>query len=221
MRFSDAQCDRIRKRLAMARARFEHPWSALTKTRGANAGPIRIVGYGSLVSPASAAETLGSVAVRECVPVVAFGVRRLFNYSFPLGSTRYGPIREGPERAALNVQITGSFGQALNGVLFQLDPSDVAALARRERGYDLVRIPYVHWSSPEATPGWAWILSAPDTRRGGRRYTDDGILPFGPYLRTCSAGAASWGPEFLEYWFETTFLADGSTRVRGWEPRAK
>ena len=47
--------------------------------------------------------------------------------------------------------------------------------------------------------------------------SDDSILPHKGYYNVCRDGAAKISDEFLDYFLETSFLADGKTKVKEWE----
>lgn len=220
MNISEAQMLSIERLLARRRRSFEYPWVQAIESdrRATGEASLPMIGYGSLVNRSSACQTLGTKSMGRIRPVVAFGVRRLFNYAITEDQTRYGPVPPGPERAALNVRATGSPADRVNGVLILVEWGDIDALAAREQGYNLIEVPYVAWSDPEGVTRMAFILSAPDAPRDGLRHTRDDVLPFAPYFRASREGASEWGGDFLEYWLDHTFLADDVTPVRHWTP---
>jgi len=202
-------------RAAAAAPSWRYPWRDLDadlRQRGRASFPC--VGYGSLVNAASASRTLGTASQ---VLVVAFGVRRLFNYEMPDGASQYGPPVERRARAALNVRATGRHGDMVNGVLFDVALEDVPAFREREIGYDLVPVACLKWNRPDGEPFLAYILSCPDEERAGAVRTRADIEPHRAYYAACRDGAASCGDEFLHVWLATTFLADGITPMTEWE----
>jgi hypothetical protein len=151
------------------------------------------------------------------VPVVAFGVRRLFNYEIDERVSRYGPPVTPRSRGALNVVVTGNPEDAINGILLSVHSGDIRAFRLREKGYDLVPVATIPWERREEHPTIAYILQCPDEPRDGRVRTSHDVQPHLAYYRACRDGAASFGEEFLRFWLATTYLADGVTPVAGWE----
>ena len=87
---------------------FTFPWDGLedhiVKECG---GRLPLVGYGSLLKKASADRTIKDGATRR-TPCLAFGCRRVFNYTMPESVLeRYSIPPSSPNRAALNVVTTG------------------------------------------------------------------------------------------------------------------
>lgn len=213
------QVQRIAALIAELKSRAIHifPWDGLKdQLQIASQTHLPLVGYGSLLSSASAARTISGAAPADARPcVLGFGVRRLFNYEMPASLlTRYGTALDSPARAALNVQVTHDIHDAVNGVLVQVSASDLPALRERERGYDLVPIVCVPWESAVAAePFVAYVLATPDEQLLNRRWTRTDIEPHAAYLRLCCDAARAVSDEFLNFFFATTFLADGRTAV--------
>jgi len=199
---------------------FPYPWAGLENYLATSpAGPnLPLVGYGSLLSPVSASRTLKHPVSRQRVSVVAFGVRRVFNYGMPESPIgNYGPPAAPLARAALNAYITGNLADVLNGVLVPVDLSDVAGLREREDRYDLSPVWCLRWDRPDepALPGY--VLCSPDEPPQGVRHTDNRLLPHDTYYQLCRTAAAGVSKEFLRFFLETTFLADRETPVGLWE----
>lgn len=189
---------------------YPYPWSALE-------GGISLVGYGSLLNPASAARTL-TPTPEPLRPVVAFGVRRLFEYN--MGERALGRYGESPNplaRAALNVRITRAASDAANALLFPIPASDIEALRGREIGYDLVPVVCLPWERFEEPPFVAYILACPP----GSPYVSDQALPHPFYYQLCRDGAASVSASFLNGYLASTFLGDGHTPLTLWEREAQ
>lgn len=197
-------------RQAAAQRSHVYPWSTLETST------ISCIGYGSLVNSASAARTLGP-GIHP--PVIAFGVRRLFNYEIDERASRYGPPSEPAARAALNVVVTGRSTDMVNGVQFDVTPDGVPALRERERGYDLVPVACLPWDRRDAAAFVAYVLRCPEEARAGKVRVNPNIEPHYAYYRLCREGAASHGDDFLRFWLATTYLADGTTPVTEWEQR--
>jgi len=190
---------------------WRYPWDGLEEQLDQD---LRLIGYGSLVHAGSARRTVSS---EHRVPVIVAGAKRLFNYEMDPVPDRYGPLRVPEDRAALNVRVTYRPDDLLNGVHTRVAREEIAALRTREAGYDLLPVPWVPWTAPERPPAVAYILTAPEEVIAGRRRTSAAINPHRQYYALCRAGAASFGAEFLAFWLESTFLADGTTPVREWE----
>jgi len=103
-----------------------------------------IFGYGSLVSPVSLASTIGrSVAVGDGMHVASLsGYRRAWNYgSEVLRGDWVGP--DGSETIGglvVSLGIVADPHESINGVVFAVDPEELADLDWRERAYDRVDI---------------------------------------------------------------------------------
>ena len=197
---------------------FCHPWDGLEAClRETGAECLSLVGYGSLVNAASAAMTVSSAGGLGPWPVVAFGVRRVFNYAMDPTHSRY-MSSVGPEaRALLNVRLSGKIEHALNGALLEVGLADLPALRERESDYDLAPVACLNWGGEDREPFIAWILVCSETSERGKRRVDNGLLPNHDYYSVCREGAESYGAEFLSAWLDSTFLGNGETPVRSWE----
>lgn len=202
---------------ALARARsFTHPWEGLeSHTFDSGAQMVKLVGYGSLVNAASAAVTLRESAAPPR-PVVAHGARRVFNYRMSEQS-RYRVTAESRDRALLNVDWTRDPADTISGVLLEVAFSDLPALRLREADYDLVPVVCVDWDSANPIPEPAYVLCCDEQSGLGRVRVDRSLMPNRDYYRLCRDGAESFGSAFLRHWLDSTFLADGITRVGEWE----
>jgi hypothetical protein len=194
---------------------YVYPWAGLEeRLREEGKTSVSIVAYGSLVNASSAARTLRDSAPELRRRVIAFGVRRVFNYLMPSSAGSYGTPRIPQAIGALNVKITADVHDALNGLVIRTGIRDIAALRERELGYDLVPVACLWWEDLMKAPFFAYIL------RAGNEYTSDKIEPHREYYDLCRTGASQWGDEFLEFWLSTTYLADGMTPVAAWEINA-
>ncbi len=205
-------------REARQKRRYPYPWDGLERAveqMPHSRSPF--VGYGSLLNSSSAALTLDKQSLRSRQPVIAFGMRRIFNYQIPPNITRYGPPTEPLAQAALNVRLTGNVNDAVNAVLVEMLPSEVSALRQREQGYDLEPVVCLKWKALKDPSFLAYILQCPDDPRIGMRRTNDNLEPHREYYRVCRDGAREFGDQFLRFWLETTFLGDGVTSVARWE----
>lgn len=198
--------------------RFVHPWDGLEEhLREIGEDHLRMVGYGSLVNSASAARTILGRGRHTRKPVVAFGIRRVFDYAMSDPHSRYQVPGHPRARALLNVRLTSNPEDAMNGVLIEAEFDDLPALRERESDYNLAPVVCLDWRDFQAAPFLAWILFCPeDTERGRRRLNHD-LLPNPHYYGICREGASEHGEDFLAHWLHSTFLADGTTPVAHWE----
>lgn len=206
----------IEEALLVNTVKFPFPWESLAQY--AESFPektIPIVGYGSLISEVSAAQTIKEVGTKR-TPCMAYGCRRVFNYRMPKAvAERYEVDSDSAERAALNVEVTGNASDVINGILIGLNCSDIPALLSREFGYDLKPVACLPWENfQNAKPSLAYVLSAPDVAAKPEwQVVDKAVLPEPAYAKICADGARSHSPEFLDFYYRTTFLADKVTSL--------
>lgn len=198
---------------------FAYPWNGLEEAVAEMPErKLLLVGYGSLLNRDSAARTIKDTPPEGHPPVLALGARRVFNYVMPEALLKsYGGNFPPRERAALNVDYTRSSADALNGRLLTVAPVDIAALRKREFGYDLRPVFCVRWGEWEAKPFTAYVLVAAEGTVGGRQVIDNDALPHRLYAGLCRAGAHAVSEAFLQLYLETTFLADRKTNLAEWE----
>ena len=207
-----------RMREAARLSAFVHPWNGLEAClRESGEGALRLVGYGSLVNAASAAMTVSGSGLRGPTPVVAFGVRRVFNYVMDPANSNYSRSVRPNARALLNVRKSGKMDHALNGTLLEVGLEDLPALRERESDYDLAPVACLNWGGEDRSSFIAWILVCGEGGERGKRRVDNQLLPHREYYSICREGAKSYGSEFLSAWLESTFLGDGETTVGAWE----
>jgi len=178
---------------------------------------LPFVGYGSLLNTKSASLTLTPEVLKSRIPVIAFGARRIFNYSMGEAVTRYGVPENEIESAALNVRLTGSIHDTLNAVLINIPIEEIPKLRDREIGYDLEPIVCVRWNGNDNEPFIAYILQCPDNPRTGKVRTNNTLMPHRIYIQKCRDGAEEFGTQFLEFWLSSTYLANGITTIKEWE----
>lgn len=143
---------------------FEYPWNGLEEAvTKMPENKLSLVGYGSLLNRDSAAKTIKDTPPEGHPPVLALGARRIFNYVMPEElledyRKRYGGNFLPRERAALNVDYTGSPADALNGRLLTVSTADFEDLRKREPGYDLRPVVYVRWGEWDAVPFTGYVV---------------------------------------------------------------
>ena len=188
---------------------------------------IQVVGYGTLLSEASARRTAPSVARFRVVRVP--GYLKVFNKVSPAWRARY----DGKDPLAIAVLAARErAGASFLGTAFEVDEQDFLALFEREHHYRWVEVA-CNEDDGSATTGrmcaeWTdadyrlnrCVTEAEYERRIGRHYDGvlwrDDVLPSPPYLEACLEAARTLGREVYEDFGRTTFLADGRTTIRAW-----
>lgn len=184
-------------------------------------GKVLVFGYGSLMNKLSAGRSMKAEAVESMEPAIAFGVKRLFNYKVT-DPSRWGSKQNRKEKAMLNIAQTLNLGYMANGVILEVDAEDLSKLVSRETGYDLVPIPVASWNevmsqNPEVEIRVAYTFVAVNELRNNTAYTSTEYYPVLGYLHAVQEASEAYGPEFAEFWNATTYLADGTTPVEGWD----
>lgn len=182
---------------------------------------VLLFGYGSLMNKVSAARSMKAEAVESMEPAIAFGVKRLFNYKVT-DPSRWGAEQSRKERAMLNIAQTLNIGYTANGVVLEVDAEDLTKLVSRETGYDLVPILVASWSdvmnqNPEIEVRVAYTFVAVNELRNNTAYTSTEYYPVLGYLHAVQEASQAYGPEFAAFWNATTYLADGTTPIEGWD----
>lgn len=201
---------------------YEYPWSFLEDDlRSEGKENLTIFGYGSLLNRESAERTLKPAGADPYRASIAFGIVRLFDYDMPREVKQRSAydLDDGKplERGLLNARFTGALTDGANGVLMDVPLDDIEALRKREVGYDLRPVLCLPWGDLSAKPSMAYVLSCAGRSWEGQMLSNRDLLPHAGYYRLCRDGAASISEAFLDYWLDTTFLADGETSARAWE----
>ncbi len=173
-----------------------------------------IFAYGSLLNKESAARTLSSHAIQTSQPAVAFGLKRIFDYDAAPINKRWGEPRRPNDTAMLNVIPTDDPSSMVNGVILKVDKRDLAKLIEREKGYDLVPVSVIRWDEVQQDHPQ---LQTAYTFMAREDHINPCINPVPGYAQASKEGAAQYGDDFLQFWLETTFLADGRTPFTTWE----
>ena len=185
-------------------------------------GKVLLFGYGSLMNKVSAARSMKAEAVESMEPAIAFGVKRLFNYKVTNHPSRWGVEQNRKERAMLNIAQTLNIGYMANGVVLEVDAEDLTKLVSRETGYDLVPILVASWNevmnqNPEIEIRIAYTFVAVNELRNNTAYTSTEYYPILGYLHAVQEASQTYGQEFAAFWNATTYLADGTTPIEGWD----
>ncbi|MGC3992007.1 MAG: hypothetical protein QM796_20410 [Chthoniobacteraceae bacterium] len=124
---------------------YPYPWNdAEEQLRSHGHNSINLIGYGSLMNPASAARTIRDTPPTGHPPVVALGARRVFNYQIPPPVfVRYGVEPGENDRAALNAEPAAC--TLMNGRCIQVHVDDMPGLRERETAYDLQPVTCLDW----------------------------------------------------------------------------
>jgi hypothetical protein len=165
------------------------------------------IAQGTLINKHSIGQTIGRAILLG--PVVAFGVRRIFNFAledenYKEHGGRYTRSANPSHRATLNILRTGNAEDKVNGVLFSADAGDIDSLAEREYGYDLLPVAYEQSGARSVA---YMFIARQDSETIGHRVLDD-ILPNESSLSICLTGAATYGAAFQKMWIESCLLAN-------------
>jgi len=167
------------------------------------------IAQGTLINRHSIEKTIDRARLHG--PVIASGVRRIFNFAlidenYEEHGGRYKRSPKDSHCATLNIVHTGNVQDKVNGILFSTSPTDIDALAQREYGYDLLPVEY----RPADKKALAYMFIArKESQAIGHRVLDN-ILPNESSLSICLTGAATYGKVFLDSWIESCYLADGT-----------
>lgn len=208
--FENAQLD------ADSASIWHYPYPDLAdRLRDQGEGSILIFSYGSLMDRESAQETLSEQSMATRRTAVAFGVRRLFDRDVPIKPRSHWHTPNDPlARGMLNVRVSDSPYDIINGVLVEVAVDDLPSILSREVGYDLYPVVVEEWDSPDSSDyAVAYTFRAPEHSI----YTNPKLLPRPGYYELTRNAAKQYGPLFLALWYKTTYFADGHTLIQEWE----
>jgi len=209
----------------LERTGYEYPWNNLeSELKSKGEDKILLFGYGSLLNKLSAQRTIKKGAVEGLKPMIAFGVKRILDYNMPEAvkkRSHYELPKDNPKAIGLfNSRYTGSLTNSINGAIIEVDLEDIEKLREREVGYDLRPIVCMPWNDNDEYKGnflHAYALGCSGRLWKGQMLSDNTLLPHQGYYDLCRHGAATISVKFLEYFLDTSFLADGITTAREWE----
>lgn len=199
---------------------------------------ISVVGYGSLLSEASARQTVPALQNFRLVRVPGF--RRIFNKVGVVFLSRHGADQNSRELASCSTERSDDCEIICSQ--FECSPEDFVGLYEREHRFRWIEVETVGFDNegdvPEQRKGTQsagrmctgyddveyrlnkCITPAEYELRVGRYYTGalwrDDILPFPRYLAFCLQAASSQGDEVLNNFLDSSYLADGVTSIRGY-----
>lgn len=186
-------------------------------------GKILVFGYGSLMNKESALRTVKPEAFDSKEKVIAFGVKRLFNYK-AVKTSHWGAKQDKKEKAMLNLTQTLNISSIANGVVIQVDAEDFSRLVQRETGYDLIPVLVASWDevlneNPNVNIQVAYTFSAAHELRNHINYTSTQYYPVRGYMHAIQETTQLFGGDFAKMWNSTTYLADGTTSVDEWDEK--
>lgn len=194
---------------------FPYPANAEQIISASPSGKVFIFAYGSLLNRESALRSLSEKTFDSAQPVIAEKLKRVFDRDVIPGQS-YQPLPRKNDRAMLNVYVTDSKYDIVNGVVFEVGLDDLKSLIKREEGYDLIPILVRPWTKDPIQQRHcrvAYTFAVPREKK----YVNKGINPVPGYYWLSKEGAGRFGAEFQKLWLETTFLADEVTKVTEWE----
>ncbi len=200
------QLDQFSKNESLKPIRY--PWNDLQLSNST----LHLVGYGSLISRASAARTLHYSDLASSCPVYAFGARRLYNYIMsPSGVSRYNAPTSPKERGVLNTISTGSADDFFNGVSLRIHGKDMKRFCEREFAYDLIPVVTLPWNDPQGPMEIAYTLSCRETYCQGRKMLSNSLAPHPSYHDLCVDACRTISEDFLNCFWQTTWISELGT----------
>lgn len=220
--------------------RLEYPNSSFDQLSSYfESGKVLIFAYDTLTNPASAAQSLSVHTMVHMKPGIAFGLYRLLNVDGQVGGFKWDLntpswideyVPRGSHlatgKAVINAIPTSSLDDQINGVLFEVNETELQKLIEREAGYDLIPVIVMDWQDKSpcycGTPRVAYTFSASNEPRNGIIYTKENISPSIRYMDRLREGfyrtetgkviPASQGfTSFRSYFENCTFMWDGTS----------
>ena len=194
---------------------------------------ISVAGYGSLLSEASARETVPGLQNFRLVKVP--GYRRIFNKVGIVFISRHGADPDSLQIASCSTQRDPD--STIICSQFECTEADFLELYEREHRFRWIEVEtqLLTGSGDSELPRHARMCSGYSDadyqlnkcvtpgeyqRRVGQYYQGplwrQDILPFPRYLFFCLQSAASQGAEVVDNFLDTTYLADGVTTLRAY-----
>lgn len=188
---------------------------------------ISVVGFGSLLSERSARETVPGLVNHRLVRVPGF--KRIFNKVGIVFISDHGQSSESHEVSSCSTEPCHQ--TEIIAAQFECPVEEFQHLYEREHRYRWIEVEPVGLDGT-AQPNARMCTSSTDLdyrlnkcvtedeyhHRVGRHYRGmiwrDDILPFPRYLKFCLVSAAAHGDEVLDNFLDSSYLADGTTRIR-------
>lgn len=187
---------------------------------------ISVVGYGSLLSEASARQTVPTLENFRLVRVPGF--RRIFNKVGVVFFSRHGASADDLEIASCS---TESADAEIICCQFECSEAAFADLYEREHRFRWIEVD-THALQDDGIARGRMCTGYSDAdyrlnkciteteyqHRVGQYYSGllwrEDILPFPRYLAFCLQSAATQGVEVLDNFMDSSYLADGTTTIR-------
>lgn len=196
--------------------------------RAQPAGKTTLLGFGSLLSEASARTTFPELTDFRIVNVP--GWRRVFAHTAAIFFERGIANPATGEIASLSAEFVGSGGFVAAAFDVEVEPASWNRFREREEEFDLVDVEYVG----EDHRGSAVLCSRSSdaayvAKWGAERYRqryqkyvetiwdyapDSNLRPCAVYLRHCVLAVQKAGPRALDSFLDDTYLVDRRTRLR-------
>ena len=188
-----------------------------------------IAGYGSLLSEPSARETVPDLSGFELCWI--HGYERIFDKVAMVFFERHGATGDRRDIAALSTRPAP--GRRMIGCRFEVPDAAMPALFEREHRYRWAMAQTTALDGADARPARITtaitdedyrlnkcVTEAEYHRRVGRYYAGrirrDDVLPFPTYLAHVVRALKGVSDEVYEDFLDTTWLADGETRLRAY-----
>lgn len=172
---------------------------------------VVLVGYGTLLLQESLGHTVGAdgAKTKKYKPIIIKNYRRLFNLLPDHYEADNRLFSDGREKGAANIE--PAQGSQFNGLCFEADANDLENLDKRERYYKRSIVPYFDFETGAAL-GECHVYESPLDARWLLRDTEK-LLPLWRDIVYARVGAYRISEAFGKMYDETTFLADGKTRL--------
>lgn len=172
---------------------------------------VVLVGFGTLLLQESLGDTIGADGAgrKRFRPIIVKNYRRLFNL-LPDHYVADNRLRtDGTEIGAANIEPAA--GEQFNGLAYEVDASDLERLDQRERYYVRRPVAYFDFETGEALGQCFVYESEPNARWIVRNVQR--LLPLWRDIVYARVGAYRIGTAFGKMYDQTTYLADGKTRL--------
>lgn len=166
--------------------------------------PVLIFGYGSLISKESLYATVKNA--KNAQPALIKGFRREFSKWDSEGFHSSNLDLAGIPYCAVDV-ITDT-KNVVNGVVFEVDETDLGALKHRETGYAIIETPAYCFKTGKPLGG-CFVFSS---NACNGKY-ENGNPAQERYLKICLEGAKEYGDDFYKQFLATTYIGNKSLDI--------
>jgi cation transport regulator ChaC len=167
---------------------------------------IAVFGYGSLVDPASAAESLGRPVELAALARLDGWRRRWSTYRDNLAVEKTFARPDGSlPRFVIGLNLERDLGcTGANGALIEIGEGEAERLDLREMRYDRVEVTEAVRPLGEGAPDFDRVVAYVAKRAHHAPAPPSGAVVMAPYLRTVEAAFAKLGDDHLALYRETT-----------------